>query len=1069
MTSRWGRLVPWLVGAGLWSVIAPGAESQTPPVRRDSAAARAATPRTTADTARKAGADTLKRPLTAADSLRARADSIRKAQLAGFEEVNKPREITFADPDSAMTSLLAREGYSVTKYQGTQVVFKAKEHTMFLVGQRAQVARDSSILVGDTITFNDSTQLMAARGDTIVLRDPAQGPDDVISLGALRYDIPNRRGIVRDVTTAVESGQRWIVHGNVAAFKGDSTDAGNSAFYAQQGWLTSCEEKEPHYHFAAREMKMISKNVMVVRPAVLYIADVPVMWLPFVFNDMRPGRRSGLLRPVIGFNQVVRQSPFLRRFVDDIGYYFALNDYVSTQFTMDWRSDARGTQQDPGYVRLNTIFDYRWNDRFIDGKLGFSQHYLRNGQVNRQYSLTHNQKFSERTAIAANFNYVSNTTIQRQTTFNPAQALQTISSQATFRSGRGPFSFDLGGTQKQYPGRSQLDRDFPSLRISSKPIEVGKVLTWTPSFSMTNSASYNLDQVGDFAYRYISRAGGGLDSVRLKRDTRNSNITFDTPLDILGWNWRNSFRISDVANEFPERRVIYPNPRDTSVRQDRIFARTYRTGLDWETSFSLPNFSQGKFNISPQVSIQKMDGRSPLVVRTERTGGKYVTQGLRPTVGVSVAPKIYGFFPGFGSIERIRHAIEPTMQWSWAPRGSVSDEFLAANGDVAVGFLGNLPQNQLSLGINTSFEAKLRANEKARPASLPPADSAEADTLDPEAAARARRIAQQQQEQGRKVKLLSLNFTTLSYDFVRARESSGGTGLTNRTFDWSARSDLLPGFDLGMNYSLFLGDPVSDTAVFKPYREGVRAAMNLDANSPIVRGLARLVGIRMADSATRAREAARRDRGGAAQGQDTQRQQRGAGGDFVAGRSITRSSLTSGMQIPSGQGWRVNLSYTGNRMRPPRGDSASVKDFDPRSQCDRFANDFFLQTQCLSEFATGSPTSNGLPFNETTRGATLYRMPPQGNINGSMSFHVTELWAAQWQTSYDVVRNEFAQHVVSLQRQMHDWDAIFAFTRSPNGNFSFNFFIALRAQPDIKLDYDRPSFPRGTGGRVRQF
>lgn len=1051
-------LVFGLAGAG--SVV----EAQVPPARRDTLRTRAdslradslradSLRRARADSARAAGdtlrqpGDTTKRELrTRADTLRAQADSIRQAQLAGLETVRKRVEVDWEPPDSMMSDLLSREGFAVTRYKGRSVVFRASEHTMYLLGRRAAVQRDSSLLVGDTITFNDSTQFISARGDTLTLRDPAQGPDDVVALGSIRYDVAARRGVVRNVTTAVESGQRWIVHGDVAAFKGDTTDAGRASFYARDGWLTSCEEKEPHYHFAAKEMKLISRNIMIVRPAILYIADIPVMWLPFVFNDMRPGRRSGLLAPRIGFNQVFRSSPFLRRTIDDIGYYFAINDYLSTQLTLDWRSDARSTDIDPGYVKLNSLFDYRWKDRFIDGGLGVSMHYLRNGQVNRAYSLRHNQRFSERTGLTANFNYVSNTTIQRQTTFNPVQAMQTISSAMTFRSGRGPFTMELGGTQKQYPGRSQLDRDFPSLRVTSKPIEAGEWLTWTPSLSITNAESFDIDQVGDFAYRYLTR-GGVLDSVQLKRDTRNSSISFDTPLEIRGFNWRNAIRVTDVANEFPERRTIYPNPRDTSVRQDRVFARTYRSGLEWETSFSLPSFAQGTWNIAPSVSIQKVDGRSPLVVRTERTGGKWVAQGLRPSAGVTMSPKLYRIFPGFGPVAAIRHAIEPSLQWQYTPRGNVSDEFLAANGDVAVGFLGNNPQNTISLGLSTVFEAKLRVPEAPVPAGRP--DSAAA--------------APPPQQEARKVKLLSMSFTTLTYDFVRARESSGGTGLTNRTFDWSARSDLLPGFDVGVNYSLFQGDPMSDTAVFKPYREGVRAGLSLDGNSPIVRGLARLFGISIEDSTAR-----RALRPGAEQGEPGQGRSaaRRADDSFVAGRRIGGSAMSAALQVPSGQGWRVNLNYTGNRQRPPVGDN--VKDYDPKVQCDRYKSDIFQYDLCVLQVSSGGLTTTGLPFNETTRGATLYRVPPQANLNGSMSFHVTDKWAAQWQTSYDFQTREFAQHVVSLQREMHDWDAIFAFTRSPNGNFSFNFFIALKAQPDIKLDYDRPSFPRGYTGRRSQ-
>ncbi len=92
---------------------------------------------------------------------------------------------------------------------------------------------------------------------------------------------------------------------------------------------------------------------MVARPAVLYIADIPVMWLPFVFQDMRAGRRSGIIPPRIGFNQIFRQSPFLRRTIEDIGYYVALNDYMDAQVSMDWRSDARVDGVRPGLPQVH--------------------------------------------------------------------------------------------------------------------------------------------------------------------------------------------------------------------------------------------------------------------------------------------------------------------------------------------------------------------------------------------------------------------------------------------------------------------------------------------------------------------------------------------------------------------------------------------------------------------------------------------------------------------------------------------------------------------------------------------
>lgn len=1037
-------------------------EGQRPPPPVRSAQARA----DSIARARAAAGDTA-RPRTAPDALREHEQVGRGA----LDSAKARMEVKWAAPDSVMNELLNRRGYSVTRYQGENVVFRATERTMNLLGKHSAVQRDSALLVGDTIQYNDSTNVVVARGDTLLLRDPSQGPDDIIALGSIRYDVNNRRGVVRNVTTAVESGQRWVVHGNVAAFKGDSTDAGRSAFYARDGWLTSCEETEPHYHFAARELKLVSKNVMVARPAILYIADIPVMWFPFVFQDMRSGRRSGIIAPRIGFNQVFRQSPFLRRTIEDIGYYFALNDYMGAQLSMDWRSDARSTAFDPGYLKFNGQLNYRWRDRFISGTLASSYHYLRDGRTNTQYSLSHTQEFSQRTRLNATFNYVTNTAIQRNISFNPAQAMQTIRSSLNYTTGRGPVTLNLGGTQTQYPGRSQLDRDFPSLGITSKPIKVGENFTWSPGLTISNSQSFDIDQVGDFAFRYLrDPLTSQLDSVRVRRNTRRSTVNFETPLQIYGFNWRNSIRISDVLNDFPQRRTIYTDVNDTSSKVERVFARDFVTGLDWETGFNLPSFLQGSWNVTPSVSFSKVDGRSPLMVRTERTGGKFVTQSMRPSYGLSVSPKLYGFFPGFGPMERIRHTIEPQLMFAYTPRGSVSNEFLAANGDIAQGYLGNNPQSMVSLGFSTNFEAKLRGREggagRDTTTAAPPRDTTAGGGAGAAGGVEGGALAARGlgggaglgagSEESRKIKLLSLTFTTLSYDFVRARKSTGGTGLNNRTFDYTARSDLLPGFDFGASYSLFLGDPMSDTAVFKPYREGVRGTLTLDGNSPLVRGMARLLGIRMLDSAQQGAGAQ-----GLTTGQGGIRQDRGAGGGLIANRPIQGSVNEAMLQVPSGQGWRVNLSYSSTRQRPPRG--SNVQSLDPTIVCEqyRLINPLGYDA-CVRQQQTSGSVSN--PYESTTRGGTYFVSPPQSSVQGSMSFHVTEKWAAQWQTTYDVQRSEFASHVVSLQRAMHDWDAIFAFSRSPNGNFSFNFFIALRAQPDIKFNYDRPQFPRGYTG-----
>jgi hypothetical protein len=969
--------------------------------------------------------------VVAGSSLGAQA---RSDTLAPRDTLQRTKEIiNWAVPDSVMTALMSRPGYVATRYQGDTVIFRALQRMLRLIGSdsaRAGVERDNTMLAGDSILYNDSLKIVTAWGDTLILRDPEQSPDDLIAQGRMQYDITNRRGLVENVTTAVESGQMWIVHGDRAAFVNDTSAARRNIFYAKSGWITSCTETVPHYHFAAREMKVVAGRILVARPAILYIADVPVIWLPFVFQDMRRGRRSGVIAPRVGFSDVVRNSPSYRRTIENLGYYFVLNDYVDAEITMDWRSNARAPENDPGWLKGNSIFRYNWLNNFLNGDVGYSYHSIRNGERNQQVTWNHRQSYSQRSQLNLSFNWAENTRVQRQATFNPYVALGTIASRGTFNTARGPFTVNLGAGQKQYPGRETIDREFPTLNITSKPIEVGEWLTWSPSFSYGGTQRLHDDSPSDFSFRFSQRPGGGIDSVPLDRNMSSTRMEFSTPLEIFGFQLQNRFTLNDQLNDFPSRREIY-DLQSGNVIDTRVFARTFQTSIDWETSFSLPTFLQGTFNFSPTVSIQNVDAGG-LFVRTERTGGKFVRQNKRLSYGASMSPTVYRLLPGFGPIEAIRHQVQFQSSYRYSPSAEVSDEFLEALGRTRKGYLGSLPQNAVTLGFSTNFEAKMKA-----PISE--------DTLSALSA------------EGRKMKLLALNFSSLEWDFERAK-ATGNTGLTTESFNIGASTDLLPGFDFSLNYSLFQGQTISDTAKFKPFRTGLGASLQLNAKSPILVGLARLLGIRI-DTTTR--EQSQVQRGQSSDPTYNQASRFAADQPFTG--SVSRAAPVGA--IPAGQGWQASLRYSSNRQRPVSG--STVVDFDPRSRCEQFRLlNAILYNQCLLEVGAAQPNDPGLMG--TPPGGTIFRVPPQENVQGSMSFHITEKWGAQWSTTYDFVTKDFASHVVSLQRELHDWDAVFAFTRSPNGNFAFNFFISLKAQPDIKFDYNRNTLPRGITGQPQR-
>ena len=935
-----------------------------------------------------------------------------------------------------MRALAERSGYVMTRYQGNQVIFHAPARELSLVGSRSAVQRGEVLVVGDTIVFNDSTQFVTvatAPGDTVYLHDPSQGEDDIVAR-RITYDLARRRGTVTDIATSVVSGERWFVGGGRAGFVADSNGGDRSRFYVHQGNITSCDLKYPHYHFESRDIKVVRNSIMVARPAVLYIGDVPVLWLPFMFQDMRSGRRSGFLTPAFGVNTLLRSGSFEQRRVENVGYYFNLGDYVDSRLWVDWKSGARPEPGQAGYWRYNAESRYNWLDRFMRGSIAAGYEDWSDGTTNLQASWQHSQEFSQRTSLSADMNYAQNTQAQRQDALTAATALAVIGSQLNFQQRFTNFRYSLGGSRKQYSGRQQVDQTVPTLNITTQPLEVASWLTWTPTLAFTNTENRNLDQTGQFTTLPTTVTPGGVvtDSASQHLNRRNTQLNLDTPFEIFGFTWRNTIRVQDSEENYPVTNVVY-DPANPGQSSTRVYERRYLTDIDWQTSVALPSLFQGSWNIVPAVSIQNVESRFGSFLRTERSGTNFVQQPKRLAFGVGASPTLFRLYPGFGPFTRFRHAISPTMSYSYAPAARLDDEFLAAAGIDPSTYLGTLAQSAVSLGLSTNLEAKWKPRRGAR------ADSGAAGGA-----------PASQGPDAEKIRLLSLNFSSLAYDFIRA--DTAGSGFTNSSLSVNAATDLLPGFQGSMAWSLFQGDPMSDTAVFKPYRTTIQASFSYGKDVNVFGTLARLFGVERAPAATGAAAA-----GGAAAADTSSSSAPDLSnppGIRAAGSDLRRPMD----QIASGQGWRGNLSFSSQRQRPPVG--GTVVTVDPAQQCESIRNQPFVYQQCLED-KRANPTSDVTQVPGSLGGPT-YISPSLASLSSTMSFDLTTNWAVNWSTSYDFQRDEFASHIVSLQRDLHDWRATFAFTQAPNGNFSFTFYVALKAEPDLKFDFDRQSY-RGAG------
>ncbi|MEO8088931.1 MAG: twin-arginine translocase subunit TatC [Gemmatimonadales bacterium] len=801
-----------------------------------------------------------RRPITRADSLR---DSTRLARDSARVTAGQPLDTatakrlgiptapsrTFAEPDSIITDLLGRSGYQATRYSADSATVFVQDQRVFLQG-KALTERRGSILEADTITYRSASCLLDASGEP-KLFDRGQ----VMVGQGIRYDTCVRRGVITDALTNFTEGSTvWFLRGNV------SQDSSSNRIYAASAEITSCDLPVPHYHFSARQVKWVSKSVLVARPVVLYIRDVPILWLPFIFQDMRPGRHSGILVPQFGFNDLVRPNRSYNRQVTNIGYYWAPNDYIDLTGRLDWYSNR--------YLQYGIGGQYNWLNRFVSGSVAYSKQQQTGGGSSMTLRWDHQQTFDLSTSLNLNLNYVSNTTILERNAIDPLLNTQQITSSLNFSKRYGWGTVTLGGNRRQSLSDGSVQQLLPALTVSPASIDLGSNITWSPGMSLTNNTSSKtpLNPI------VVILPGGALDTVTQTGSSRETAFNLDTPLRFGSFNWQNSIGVTDQRTTgrdsvtFQVDDPSTPDPTD-SITVFRNFLGDFLTGIDWDTGINLPVLFRGSWKLQPAVGIANTTS-GPFALRNRNTGGAFVRQGKRFRFSATASPTLFAFFPGFGFASRIRHSLSPTFSWNYSPAASVPEAYARAIAEPGRPFqLRSDATQTVSMTLSQTFEAKAKTRR----------GEAEVEGVEP-----------------RKFRVLSINTSPISYDFEQAKKA-GRTGWTTESVTNSFLSDLLSQFTLSLTHDLWDGPIGVDGTKFKPFLSSVSASFAISGNT--FRSIGSIFGL-----GGKARTAAERNEG--PNGEQADRLRR-------------KSFYNSGMEpFSGGRGFSANFDYTLSRTRP---------------------------------------------------------------------------------------------------------------------------------------------------------
>jgi Tat protein translocase TatC len=767
---------------------------------------------------------------------------------------------TFAAPDSIMQALLAREGFAATRYTADSVRFVVDGQQIRL-GGRAATLRDGAQLEADQIVY-DGQQCgrITADGEPRMFekgQQPLIGRTMTFSTCA-----DSSRGVIGEAFTALaERGANWFMRGHLAV------DSGGKRLYGARTEFTSCDLPDPHYHFVAGRVKWVSQSIIVARPAVLYVRDVPVFWLPFIFQDTKRDRSSGILIPRFGFNDIVRTNRNYNRQVTNVGYYWAPNDYIDATASLDWYANR--------YTQVNGTLNYRWLDRFVTGSLTLQRQIQSGGGSSNVLSWNHDQRFDVTTTIHFNLNYQSNSTIQLNNAIDPLASTRQITSNLNLTKRYAWGTVTLGGTRSQALGGGAGSMSFPSLTIQPGAFLLGSHITLSPSFSVSNVTQFNTPLAG--LPPVLSFGGIDSSSTPSTSSSRTTSITLSLPTDFFGFTLSNSFQYQDQV--LVGRKAVtelVPNPatagRD-SVTKTTIRGGDYSSGLDWNTGFNLPLILRGTWKITPSVGVTNVTG-GPYLLRSAASNGVWVAQGKKLQFGLSASPTFFGFTKGgAGPYQLFRYTFAPSMSLRWSPASSVSLAYARAEGSIGGSGLADVPATTLAtITFHQVFEGKLKPGAKdtnSDPSHLP------------------------------KKNLLSISTSSISYDFEQAK-LPGHSGWTMGVISNSFQSDLIPGLNVSTTHDLFQGNYTSDTARFSPFLSNANASFSLTGRT--FRPIARLLGLVRKDSMPSATPAAAPSSSSPLALAPSQSQFRPGAGGMPAGLPRT--------------GFSASLNFSYSRQRP---------------------------------------------------------------------------------------------------------------------------------------------------------
>lgn len=428
----------------------------------------------------------------------------------------------------------------------------------------------------------------------------------------MRYNFKTKKGFITEVVT--QQGEGYLTGGRTKKME-------NNEYFIKEGRYTTCDNHDnPHFYLQLTKAKVRPKKDIVMGPAYMVLADVPLpLAIPFGFFPFSETYSSGIIMPTFGddYNRGY--------YLSDGGYYFAINDKIDLALTGEiytlgsWGLAAQSTYKKRYKFSGSFSMNYLTTITGQKGEEDYSK------QTNFKITWTHSQdsKANPNMTFSASVNFATSGYSRNNLSdyYSSSFTENTTSSSVnmTYNFPNSKWNLSTSASISQRSSDSTLTVSFPNVTLT---------MSQTAPFKRKNAVG------SEKWYEKIKLSYTGI--------------------------FQNSLTASQ--NEFLKKSLI----------------KDWRNGMRHTIPISATFNMLEYINVTPSVSIndrmytskirQQWDPAASAVVR-DTTYGFYNI--LDFSASISLDTKIYGFFKPwkiFGDkVQMIRHVLTPTVSFTGAP------------------------------------------------------------------------------------------------------------------------------------------------------------------------------------------------------------------------------------------------------------------------------------------------------------------------------------------------------------------------------------------------------------------